>query len=187
MVWLKCPLLHSKTCTAANCTRRQTINTHATCSNANGSGGGPTEPAMKPGRTCSITSRCSITRHASTPAMECYRPSSSRNGTKSNPEGVYRTRGYSKRSISLSWAGVALHIRSPRCRDANPTLTVMVCLDMFVAELKSSSPFSAAQKPAGLMDFRNVLSNNSRSHIAATTACFATALANRSKLRHRGL
>ena len=29
--------------------------------------------------------------------MACYHLSSSRNGTRSNPEGVYRTRGYSNR------------------------------------------------------------------------------------------
>lgn len=47
------------------------------------------------GRMCSITSRCSTTRRASTSATTCYRPANSRNNTKSNSEGVYGTRGYS--------------------------------------------------------------------------------------------
>lgn len=53
-------------------------------------------------RMSSITSRCSTTRRASTSATACYRPSSSKNGTRSKPEGVYRTRAY---SVAINYDG----------------------------------------------------------------------------------
>ncbi|MHA6729999.1 hypothetical protein, partial [Devosia sp. A369] len=47
-------------------------------------------------------SRCSTTRPASTPAMVCSHLSSSSDDTKPNPEGVYRTRGYSDYMVEPS-------------------------------------------------------------------------------------
>jgi putative transposase len=50
-------------------------------SSANASGAGPTKHARKPGRTCSITSRCSTTPSASRSGTGCCHPPSS-NGSR---------------------------------------------------------------------------------------------------------
>ena len=50
---------------------------------------------------CSITLKYSTIQLASMSIMACYRPSNSNEDTKPNPEGVYKTLGYSNNICPL--------------------------------------------------------------------------------------
>jgi len=66
----------------ANRSRARIVGLRVPRSSASASGARPTKHARKPGRTCSITSKCFTTRCESRSGTGCCRPSSS-NGSRS--------------------------------------------------------------------------------------------------------